>query len=206
MFVTIVGTVLLASTLSPLLAWLLRVKAGDGATVLLVGAHPLAVSFAKSLGAHGVPTRVIDNNDTRVAVASQAGLDAVTGDATDARWMDDVGTPHGTGWVIAWTGNHDVDQLVARWSDERLGHRHVGVWSSKPARGALERADISQGEPIADMLQRLDEGAAQVVRSDDPATLHRLLGWIQNNRFFLYLPGGVIPPPPPRAHRGGQEF
>ncbi len=193
MFVVIAGTVLLASTYSPLVAWLLRVRAGEGSGVLLIGGHPLSVGLAKVLTAHGLEARIIDSNEPRVSRALKSQVDALLGDATDSRWMDDVGAPHGTGWVIAWTGNHDVDQMVARWSDDRLGVGRVGIWSSKPARGPLERADMSGGESITEWSDRPELGGASVAQAEDPSKLRRVLGWIQDERFQLNLPRAKIP-------------
>ncbi|MBL9141789.1 MAG: sodium:proton antiporter, partial [Phycisphaerae bacterium] len=183
MFVAIAGTVLLASTVSPVLAWLLGVKAGEGTSVLLVGAHSLSVELAKLLSTHGVETRVVDSNEARVAQAAREGVDAVAGDATDARWMDDVGAPHGIRCVITWTGNHDVDQLVTRWAEGRTGEGRAGVWSNKPIRGALERGDIGMGEPIAEWIERLEDGKVSLLQSTDAAIVDRLLGWVQDGRF-----------------------
>lgn len=195
MFVVIAGTVLLGSTLSPVLAWALKVKAGKGNGVLLIGAHPLGVAMAKLLTERGVETRIIDTNTTRVEQAKAAGLDAVAGDATDARWMDDVGVPHGTGWMIAWTGNHDVDQLLVRWAEERLGQGHAGVWSSKPVKGQFEPADMGGGQAVVDLIDRLQDGRSLLVDSADPGKMHQQLGWIREGRFTLKLPATKMPEP-----------
>ncbi|MCI0345398.1 MAG: cation:proton antiporter, partial [Chloroflexi bacterium] len=111
MFVVIAGSVLVATTLSPLLAWLLRVRAGRGNAVVLIGAHALSVEFARALHKRGIHVRLIDTNAARAAEVSRDGHDVVIGDATDTRWLDDAGAPHDAGWVLAWTGNADVDQV-----------------------------------------------------------------------------------------------
>ncbi|HWB20401.1 MAG TPA: cation:proton antiporter, partial [Phycisphaerales bacterium] len=73
-FIVIVGTVLLASTISPLIAWLFNVHAGRGNAVLLLGAHPLSVAFARALGAVGIDVRLVDSNMIRVAEANDQKL------------------------------------------------------------------------------------------------------------------------------------
>lgn len=193
MFVVIAGSVVLASVFSPLLARVLRVRAGEGALVLVVGAHPLSVALVRALSARGIESRIIDSNDARVAQSRQAGAVAIEGDATDARWMDDIGMPSDTGRVIAWTGNHDVDQIVARWAEERLGSGHAAIWSSKPARGPLEALDMGGGEPIADWIDRVEDGRASLVESDEARCLGRLLGWIREGRFVSNVRGAVVP-------------
>ncbi len=193
MFVSIAGTVLLASTVSPVLAWILRVKAGEGTSVLLVGAHSLSIELAKLLTTHGVETRIVDTNESRVATAAREGVDSRAGDATDARWMDDVGAPHGIRCVLTWTGNHDVDQLVARWSQDRLGEGRSGVWSNKPVKGALEQGDIGQGEPIAEWIERVEDGKASLLQSTDPAIVDRLIGWVKDGRFVFRTRNSKVP-------------
>jgi hypothetical protein len=188
-FIVIAGSVLLGSTFSPLWARVLNVRAGAGTSVLLVGGHPLSVELAKRLKRHAVPVRIIDSNDARVADAAGAGLDAVPGDATDARWMDDIGNPHGTGWVIAWTGNDVVDLIVLRWAHERVGPRRAVVWSSEAVREPLAAADISRGEPITEWLDRHGDRRVELAESGSPAELARVLGWAVNGQFTLNFPG-----------------
>lgn len=193
MFVTIVGTVLAASTLSPLMAWLLRVRAGRGNAIILVGGHALSFEFARVLMSHAVHVRIIDRNPSRVARADQGGFDAIAGDATDTRWLDDAGAPHDAGWVLAWTGNDDVDQVAARWGIERYGPGHAFLWSDKPARTPLNELDIGAGEPLSLILSRFESHHAQIADVADPSDLDRVLGWIDNG--ILTLAGPGVPPP-----------
>ncbi|MBX3378487.1 MAG: cation:proton antiporter [Phycisphaeraceae bacterium] len=194
MFLTIAGTVLIASTFSPALAWILGLKPGEGLSVIVVGGHPIGIAAAKELQTCGVECRIIDSNDFRVAIANSTGIEAVVGDATDSRWMDDVGSPHGAGWLLAWTGNHDVDQMAARWGMDRLGEDKVAIWSSKPARGELEPVDISAGEPITNLLERFEDGHVRLAHSSDPGRLQRILGWVCESRFVLNGPNTKPPP------------
>ncbi|MGH7242579.1 MAG: cation:proton antiporter [Phycisphaerales bacterium] len=188
MFVVIAGTVLLASTLSPLLAWLFGVRAGEGGTVMLVGAHPISVALAKQLTKHGVPVRIVDSSEESIDIAATEGVDGIIGDATDSRWLDDFGSPHDIGWVVAWTGNHDVDQLAARWSDNRLGKGHTAVWSAKPARGTLESADISTGEPLAEAIAKFERQHLTCGDAKESSGLMRVFGWVIGDKFTLNVP------------------
>ncbi|MDX2130591.1 MAG: sodium:proton antiporter [Planctomycetota bacterium] len=170
MFTVIAGTVLLASTISPLLVRLLRVQAGEGRALILVGGHSLSIALAKRLAAHDVATRVIDTNDSRVASAALAGVNAIEGDATDARWMDDVGAPPDAGWLLAWTGNPDVDRFAVRWAAERFGPAHAVLWSATPVGGPPSGGDIGWGEPIGAMLRDPpDERGREPPRTRAPA-------------------------------------
>jgi NhaP-type Na+/H+ or K+/H+ antiporter len=193
-FVVIAGTVLLASTFSPLLAWALRLSGGGGSSLIIVGGHSLGRALAAELSKVGIEARIVDSNLGRVVAASQEGIDALRGDATDGRWMDDVGSPHGAGWLIAWTGNHDVDQLAARWATERLGPGHAAIWSHKPVRGPLEPADVAEGEDIAAMLDRHASGVIDLRLTDGTDPPERILGWIRGGRFTLALPDTARPP------------
>ncbi|MBS0192274.1 MAG: cation:proton antiporter [Phycisphaerales bacterium] len=197
MFVVIAGTVLLASTFSPAFAWLLGVRAGEGGTVMLIGAHPLSIAFAKLLTAHEIPVRVVDSSEESIDIAATEGVEAIIGDATDHRWLDDFGSPHDIGWVVAWTGNHDVDQLAARWADQRLGKGHTAIWSAKRARGALEAADISTGEPLAEALARFDREHMACADASQADTLVRVFGWVSGDKFTLNVPTSRVLQAPP---------
>lgn len=186
MFVVIGGTVLLASTVSPVLAWLLRLRAGVGNGVMLIGGHPLSVELAKWFEHHKIECRIIDVNAGRAAAAAERGIDAVVGDATDSRWMDDVGSIHNAGWLLAWTGNNVVDQIAVRWARDRLGKNKAALWSSKPAKGDYEAADIGREQPISRCLDDFGDGLVRLAESDNPGGLHRVLGWVKNGRFSLF--------------------
>lgn len=193
MFVAIAGTVLMGSIVSPLLAWAIRLRAGEGSSVIIVGGHQLGVALSRELRACGIESRIIDSNEQRAASAASLGLDAIAGDATDSRWMDDVGAPHGAGWLIAWTGNHDVDQLAARWAIERFGEGRAALWSSKPARGNLEACDISRGEAITSLLDRFGDGLVRLTQSKDPERFGVVLGRACDGRFELSAPAADRP-------------
>lgn len=183
MFITIVGTVLSASVASPVLAWALGLRSVAGSGVVLVGGHPLSLALAAWLKSRHVNVRVIDQNEARVISAISLGIDAKAGDATDFRWMDDIGSLHGAGALLVWTGNHDVDQLVLRWGLDKFGPKGIAIWSSKPAREQQQNADLSRGEPITAWLDRLGDNVIELAESADPSTFSRLLGWLEGGRF-----------------------
>lgn len=188
MFVVIAVTVLYASVVSPLLAWLLRVSAGEGNALFLVGGHSLSLAFAKLLKSKGVHVRIVDSSEERIAKARDAGIEALVGDATDTRWMDDIGAPHDIGWVVAWTGNHDVDQITVRWAADRLGKGRAAIWSTKPARGPLEPFDIYAGGPIGDSIVELEENRLACTEAVSPKSLSKVLGWTKATGFTLNVP------------------
>ncbi|MFO0873404.1 MAG: cation:proton antiporter [Phycisphaerales bacterium] len=193
MFVAIVGTVLAATILSPPLAWALRVRAGRGNAMVLIGAHRLSIALARALLARGIHVRLIDSNAARRADASREGIDVVVGDATDTRWLDDAGAPHDAGWVLAWTGNDDVDQVAGRCGEERFGAGHAAMWSNKPARGPLRRLDIGEGRDLASVVDDVEQGRLRVVDVAAPQGLGRILAWIDDGIVTLAQPGTKPP-------------
>jgi NhaP-type Na+/H+ or K+/H+ antiporter len=195
MFLVITGSVLLASTYSPLLALVLRLRSTGGTSLIIIGGHALGQAFAQAVRSRGVECRIIDSNEQRAAAAATLGLDAMEGDATDSRWMDDVGAPHAAGWLIAWTGNHDVDQLAARWAVERLGEGRAAIWSARPVRGPLADADISGNEEVTAVIDKLQDGLVRVVASPDPSGMRPVLARVSRGQFSLVKPGD--PPPTP---------
>lgn len=193
MFVVIAGTVLSATVLTPVLARVLGVRAGRGNGLLLIGAHPLSVALARALAPHKVHARLVDRNPSRVAEAAQEGIEVVMGDATDTRWLDDAGAHHDTGWVLAWTGNDDVDLVGARWGEERFGPGHAAAWSNKPARGPLGRLDIGAGTALASVLDDLGSGRHRIADVTRPEMLAHVLLWMDNGIITLATPGLPIP-------------
>jgi NhaP-type Na+/H+ or K+/H+ antiporter len=195
MFLVIAVSVLAATVLSPMLVWALGVGAGRGNAVVLIGAHPLSVAFARALAAHRIHVRLIDSNAGRVANLVNEGLDAVAGDATDLRWLDDAGSPHDAGWVLAWTGNDDVDLVAGRWGEDRYGPGHAAVWSNKPAKGRLGRADLGAGRPLSPILEEFETGERRIADAADPAELWQVLAWVNKGVVTLASTKAELPPP-----------
>jgi NhaP-type Na+/H+ or K+/H+ antiporter len=193
MFTTIVVTVLLAAAISPLLVRILKVGAGKGNAVVLVGAHALSMALARALAAHGVHARIIESNPVRAAECTSIQLDVVVGDATNTRWLDDVASPHDTGWVIAWTGNDTVDQVVARWGDERYGPRHAALWSNKPAREGAQLIDWGAEVKLSQVLGQIERRETSVVEADSPASLSKLLAYVDGSVVTLAAGFGAGP-------------
>lgn len=193
MFMVIAVSVLAATLVSPVLVWALGVGAGRGNAVVVIGAHPLAVAFARALAAHHIHVRLIDSNAGRVANLVNEGLDAIAGDATDLRWLDDAGSPHDAGWVLAWTGNDDVDLVAARWGEDRHGPNHAAVWSNKPAKGRLIGADLSAGRPISSILEEFETGMCRIDETDDASQLWQVLACINNGVLSLATVGAQWP-------------
>lgn len=193
MFTVIAGTVLMGSTFSPLLAWLLRLKPGEDESVVIVGGHAFGRALAHALRDAGIRSRIIDTNIERVSLAQGESIDALEGDATDARWMEDLGAPFGAGHLLALTGNHDVDQIAARWAQKRFGVQRAAIWSARAVRGPLDSNDMSKGEPITDLIDRLRDKSIRVAVVDDPSECERLLGWVKDARLYLALPGVDVP-------------
>lgn len=190
-FLLIAVSVLVATVLGPLLASLLRVRAGVGGAVMIVGIHRLAIDFAKRLREHGVACRLIDLNALNVEHARRDALDALRGDATDTRWLDDMAVMPEAGWLIAWTGNSAVDQIVARWSDERFGAGRTGIWSESEAQGEWVRYELGGNEALDRFVDAIEAGEARVEAASDAVRLTKIIGWVRNGVFTLGLPGAA---------------
>lgn len=192
-FVVIVGSVLMATVLGPVLALVLRVRAGRGNAVLIVGAHRLGIELGKALEELGIETRLVDNNASRVAEAAALGLDVISGDATDTRWLDDVASPHQAGWVIAWTGNDAVDLVVARWGDQKFGAKAAAIWPQKEP--APEWAGYVVGWPLTrnQALSQVERGIVKIGVSETAEGLSVVLGWINRGALGLAVPGATKP-------------
>lgn len=186
MFAVIVGTVVSGSFVSPLLARVLGLRMQGSGAVLLVGAHELGRGAASALRSQGIHARLVDRNADRVSQAREQGLDAVIGDATDARWLDDLGAPGHVGAVITWTGNHDVDSMVARWARDRIGPGRCGYWSSRPANADAEVCVLGDGLAIQPAIDEMLGGRAAMETVDQPLKGDRVIGRCRGTSF---LPG-----------------
>ena len=96
--------------------------------VMLVGIHPLAMSMADVLRKAGVTVLLLDRSPQKAEQARTLGFDAVCGDVTDISRLDDLIDGSRIGYLIAWTGNEDVDRVAARWGQDRFGDQRVKLW------------------------------------------------------------------------------
>ncbi|MDZ4754452.1 MAG: cation:proton antiporter [Phycisphaerae bacterium] len=195
MFVSILGTVIAASLFSPLFSYVLRVRAGRGNAVVIIGAHQLGIQMAQALKALDVNARLVDANPDRAADARASGVDVMEGDATDTRWLDDVGSPPDAGWLISWTGNDSVDFVAARWAEERFGLGHAAIWPQRQPRPEWENFVV--GYPITrnDALEAASDGDVRIGISSDAECMAPLLGWMLHGVLTLAIPGVRVPEP-----------
>lgn len=181
--VVVVVTVSLSGVLAGPVASLLGVRAGPPAGVIVVGGHRLARDLAKVLVELGVPVRLVDRNPRNVGLATKAGLTAFTGDATDTRWLEeDVVNPQ-FGLMLAATGNPYVDQMLARWGEQRFGEGRGAVLVSPTIPGAENgdvpgMLDLSVYQAISD----LDSGRMKLASWTKPPEGARALFVIRKNQ------------------------
>jgi len=121
----VVASVVWATATSWPLAWLLGLLGGKPGGVAVVGAHALGRGVAKALRELGVPVVLIDSNTSRVVAAKASGIDTEHLDATDAGALGGCLRAREIGWVYAWTGNVDVDRVVARFGVAEFGEKAV---------------------------------------------------------------------------------
>ncbi len=162
-FRVIVVTVTIAGVGALPLARLLGVHRGLPSGVLVIGAHALGRQFAQVLKHHKIEVKLVDINPSRIAAATEAGLEAFHGDATDMWWLeDDVLTPD-IGWVLAWTGNDDVDRVVCRWGIERLKTGRAVLWRGKnatPAEASI--GAIGDQQSLHALVGQIERGERRV--------------------------------------------
>jgi threonine dehydrogenase-like Zn-dependent dehydrogenase len=185
-YLVIVVTVVLAGVIAWPLAWVLRVLQGSPNGVLIVGAHALGKQLAQALKTAGIRVAIVDNNHYRVAAARDAGVSAFQGDATDLRWIEDEVMAPDIGWVIAWTGNADVDRVVSRWGAERFKPQHALLWTRQgQSESDAAVAEIGDGQPLSTMIQQIEskERRIDVWAADQPTAKPLLL--VANNQLSL---------------------
>jgi len=162
-FQVILVTVVFASIAAWPLAWALRVLKGPPNEVLIVGAHALGIGIARTLRDLGVPVRVVDTNPVRVASARAENLPAFHGDATDLQWLEEQVLTPDVGWVLAWTGNDDVDRIVARWASGRLGPGRGVTWTpGKPVPPSDHVSIVGEAHALGDVVAEVTHHTRRV--------------------------------------------
>jgi NhaP-type Na+/H+ or K+/H+ antiporter len=190
-FLTIAVTVTLQGLTAAHVARLLGLESLLGQPMVIVGAGPLALAFAKAIRPYGRPIVIVDRNRAFLDEAKRAGFEIVVGNALDetvlaAAGADDAET------LVAMTTNPEVNALAAH-----LGHDAFGIAQplpliADPRYGAgpqlLDRVGgaMAFGRPIdlrewdfafaheraRTVVVRLPEGAGeQVVVGGLPATI-----------------------------------
>lgn len=154
----VVLLVIVSVTWATLAAWpmarVLGVLLGPPRGVLVAGAHAAGCALAEALGRQGIPVTLVDSNPTRCEAAIRAGFAAVHGDATDPSTVAGVVRDREIGWVLAWTGNSDVDKVLVRWAREALGPDRATV--RIPADAAGDEPSES-GQRRSGRVRELDE-------------------------------------------------
>jgi NhaP-type Na+/H+ or K+/H+ antiporter len=137
-YATIGISVLWATTAAPVLGRLFGVLAGPPRGVLIVGAHRLGREVARALVTDGVKVLLVDFNLRNCEVATREDLPVLRADATDLEQMSELSRAHEVGWVLAWTGNDDVDKVVARWARTAIGPGNCSTALPSPPSGLVE--------------------------------------------------------------------
>lgn len=193
MFLVIAVTVTIGGIFAGPVASLLGVRAGRPNGLAIIGAHRLGRELATALTRLGLTVRLVDSNPANVAAARAEGVPATVGDATDLRWLDEVvGTPK-IGWILAATGNPDVDTVVWRWGAARFGAGQTFRWAPRPTDEPGDEQTtpaISEGRTLLQTLHQLDEGALQVATWTGPDPRGVPFALVENGNLRL-LPAGA---------------
>ena len=119
-FLVIMVTVVLQGLTVAPIAGLLKVNAPPRDGFLLVGIHEFSMRIAELLAARGVPVKLVDNKDDNLALAREAGLDAVTGNFLDEEFLQSLGLER-MGTMLALTEHDETNTLVCRLGRKLLG-------------------------------------------------------------------------------------
>lgn len=155
-------TVLLGGTLASPVATLLKVRAGKPNGVVIIGAHQAGRELAKALRDAGVPIRLLDSNAANIAEATEQGIPATRGNATDLLWLESQASPDRFGWLLSITDNAELDRDLAHWGAQRFGLGRGRVWSRKqPEQGGVGVV-FPWGRPLRHLLFQFDLGLARI--------------------------------------------
>ncbi|MEW6775391.1 MAG: sodium:proton antiporter, partial [Bdellovibrionota bacterium] len=118
-FATIAATVLVQGLSAGVVAKWLGVRAKRPPGLAIAGANELAQRIALCLRDSGVPTRLLDTNETRCAEARHKGLEVLWGSASDSTQIASLCEDRGR--FLALTPNAEVNALAAMHARELLG-------------------------------------------------------------------------------------
>lgn len=123
-FITIIGTVVVYSLTSALLAHRLHVAQPNPQGVLFIGAHFWARSLAQALQGEGYQVRLVDRNRGNIKAARVAGLPVYYGNILAHQAIISVNLD-GIGHLLALTANNEVNSLAALHFGDILGRSEV---------------------------------------------------------------------------------
>lgn len=187
-FTVIAGTVLLSGLGSRALATKLGlIDPKADATVIVLGANPLARTVGRALEQHGAPVRLIDIDRRELQTARMGGLDVHRGSVVAEGTWEGAGV-HAAGRFIAMAASDELNALAARRAAEVIDRRnvyalaprrpeHQGRWRQPPA--SVARMLFSESATY-DHLSKLIEDGWQVSSTnitekfglDDHARVH----------------------------------
>lgn len=110
-FLVIAGTVVLNGLTARPLAWLLNLRAGNTQGMLIIGAHPLALQYAKILDHEGMPAILVDTNPTHCLAAKALGFHTIECSALDSDQLA-IQDLTGIGHLLSLTPNAGINARV----------------------------------------------------------------------------------------------
>ena len=110
-FLVIAGTVVLNGLTARPLAWLLNLRAGNTQGMLIIGAHPLALQYARCLDHEGLPAILVDTNTTHCIAAKALGFHTIECSALDSDQLA-IQDLTGIGHLLSLTPNAGVNARV----------------------------------------------------------------------------------------------
>jgi len=124
-FTVIAGTVLLSGLSSRHIATRLGlVDPRADATVIVLGANPVARAIARALELHGAPVRLIDIDRRELQQARMGGFDVHHGSVVSEGTWEQAGV-HAAGTFLALTSSDEINALASRRAAEVLDRRNV---------------------------------------------------------------------------------
>ncbi len=123
-FFVIIGTVVVYSLTSPILARRLGLTKTGADGVLVLGGQPWVRAMAKSLNEEHVPVMLVDDNWHNVRQARMAGIPAFYANVYADSVLERVELG-GIGRLLAMTGNDDVNSLVALHFTSLFGRNQI---------------------------------------------------------------------------------
>ena len=193
-FLTIGFTVTLQGLTAAPVARLLGLHSLEGRRAIIVGAGPLGRGLAAVLQQHGRPVVLIDRNQTLIADAQAAGVDAVEGNALDEVMLEELGAEEAE-TLVAVTTNSEVNALAAHLAHDAFGIARAYPALGHPSRGAGKGLIDRVGGNLA-FGQTIDVRGWEYELEHGSASIFNYAvgpGWSTRALRAITLPDGLVP-------------
>ncbi|MEM9692512.1 MAG: cation:proton antiporter [Myxococcota bacterium] len=193
-FGVIIATIVVQATTAGWVARRLGLERSKPKGWLIISAHGFARGIAQFLKKRGLPSLLIDVNRRHIRKARRADLTAASFDAFDVEAVERHPAMAGVGYVLAITGNEELNAMLCRAWAPSMGADRCYRWHTNLRDSDTDdpRAGVTVWPEIVSPVligKELERGAARLLPTAGAARAGHLV-----HRLFTIDDGGVARP------------